>query len=126
VKTLIPFTCALAICLGGCAGTGRQISAVPPAPEADLAGAPTQPEEPPPVKVVSRWRHRLDLCAGRVRDDLGLVATKVPACLETAADADVTQCLLPPLCVAGYVVACFTGQGGGLPDFDWSALAAKP
>jgi hypothetical protein len=105
------------MCLSGCAGLGRETPAAPASATSDSGAAcdPPQPAERPLAQVISRWRDRVDRCAERVRDDIDRVGTAVPNFVEKAADADVTQCLLPPLCIVGYFAAFFAGHGAPAP-----------
>src|SRR4051794_23368166 len=106
VKTFFSLVLGLLACLGGCNSMGREIVTG----EDGRAGAAAPPEAPRPRERVARFLERADRCAGRVRDEARRLVDEGQCYIQAAADSDVTQCVLVPLYVAGFVLA-FCGHG---------------
>jgi hypothetical protein len=107
MKPIIPTVLCLGACLCGCAGPGasREAASARAAPVADRVA----------------WCQRADRVAGRLRENLAQVPTRIQGGLETAADSDVVTCLVPVIAVAGFVAALLSGAGA--PGIGWSAPA---
>jgi hypothetical protein len=102
MKLTFAAICVLLSSLCGCAGVGHHTNAQAP--------AQGQLMSPPPSEDRASLGHRLDLCAGRVRDTVVQVPARTQAVLETAASTDVVACVVPPVYVAAFVLACIMGH----------------